>query len=125
MDEYKERTPGLFKEEYAAQKLICLAAKSYYATPFEVTKSPKFGAKGIQKSNNLNMEMYDQSLFKNTVHQATNKGFRMCKTINNNIGLQYYEQTKRGVNPNYNKRHVFENKINTYPRDNVRVLCNN
>ena len=47
MDAYAERTPGLFKEEYAARKLICLAAKSYYAEPYE-GEYPKFGAKGIQ-----------------------------------------------------------------------------
>ena len=49
----------------------------------------------------------------------------MCNRENNNIGLQYYEQEKRGLNSDYDERHLLENNYNTYPRDNERELCVN
>lgn len=74
------------------------------------------------------MDIYEKALLgldKEEPHKAVNKGFRMCNRENNNIGLQYYEQEKRGFNSDYDKRHLLENNYNTYPRDNERELCVN
>ena len=111
ISDYDQRTAGLFKNEYGARKVVCLSAKSYFAEPFEGNTN-KLGAKGIQKSNNLTMEMYENALINGVESVAVNKGFRFTKSL----GLQMYRQEKRGVNSDYDKRHLLENKINTYPR---------
>ena len=111
-DDWSSRTPGLFKNEYEANKLICLASKSYFAEPRKEGDN-KLGAKGIQKRNNLGMEKFEGALFKNKEYEAVNKGFRFAQ--DKELGLQKYEQRKRGVNGDYDKRGLLKNGINTYP----------
>jgi len=62
------------------------------------------------------MDMFTSALFEGKVHEATNRGFRKATGRGNTLGYQLYEQTKRGVNSDYDKRHVMKNKVNTYPR---------
>lgn len=117
-NKYDERTPGLFKVEYEASELVCLSAKSYYATPAQEKDGVKKGAKGIQKRNALTLQIYKDALNppENYVpHTALNKGFRFVTGKNKDLGLQLYEQRKVGVTATYTKRGLLENGINTYP----------
>lgn len=118
--EYDVRTPGLFKVEYAASKLICLAAKSYFAEPGKGESKPKFGGKGIQMRNGLKMDDFSGALFEGKETVVTNMGFRFAH--NKSLGFQKYSQTKRGVNSDYDKRGLLDNGINTFPLDPYNKL---
>ena len=48
------RTPGLFKNEFSADKVICLAAKQYYASPKK--KSEKELKEIEEKINLINVQ---------------------------------------------------------------------
>ena len=116
MDKWSTRMPGPMKLEFECDTMVALAAKSYFAIKSDANKE-KSGCKGIQKSNKLSIETYEKALRGEKTDEAENKGFRYAVGGDSNtFGLQQYVQTKKGVNGTYNKRHLMEDGVHTYPR---------
>ena len=116
MSDHDIRTPGLMKVEYSASELVCLAAKSYFAIPSRNQRGNKGGAKGIQKSNNLTILHYRNAMNGVTDHTVINRGFRKATgKKSDEMGLQMYEQSKKGVCAGDTKRITLPNGINKAP----------
>ena len=106
-DKYSERTPGLFKLEFIASKMLALTPKCYFA---EGKKGTKYSCKGISKrQNDMTWQRYMQA-FQGYQDKATNIGFRV-----HDQGIVTYEQNKLGLSAYYDKRWVFEDGIHTKP----------
>ena len=106
---YDKRTAGLFKVEYEGTAMVCLAPKLYYCMGHD----DKFSCKGTQKKNNvsiINFNNYKKCLDTNESLQVENTGMRYL-----NGSVCWYSQTKTGLTAKYNKRHLMEDRITTYP----------
>ena len=106
---YDMRTMGLFKVEYEGDGMICLAPKLYYC----LGDKNKYSCKGTQKKNNINITTFDnykKCLDTNKSIEVENTGMRYI-----NGGVCWYSQTKTGLSCKYNKRHLMEDRITTYP----------
>jgi hypothetical protein len=108
---YTRRTPGLFKQEWKGDEMVCLTKKSYYC---HGTKDKnKMAAKGIQGRNNadiLTLEKYKEALYGRKIIQVTNRGFRV-----HDNEMTSYTQRKDGLCPIYDARMLFADGVTTRP----------
>jgi hypothetical protein len=106
---YDKRTPGLFKEEWSGDGIICLSSKTYYC----FGTSDKFSCKGVNKKcNEINKDKYLNVLLSKQSASGINKGFRV---VNNT--MYTYNQTRDGFSYFYPKRKVLEDGVSTIPLD--------
>ena len=109
LDKSQKRTPGLFKEEWVGDGIVCLNSKTYFGWGDET----KCSTKGLSKKNNkFDRELWLSVLFEEEVVSGTNQGFRMVdgKMIK-------YSQLKNGLTSFYAKRKVLDDKVTTIPLD--------
>ena len=99
VDDYGKREPGLMKVEWSGKGFVGLNSKCYYCSGTD--EGDKLSSKGVQKRNNLEMDVYKKVLFQKKTHMVKNMGFR-CR--DNSIFT--YEQDKCGLSPFYAKRGV-------------------
>ena len=108
LDKSQKRTPGLFKEEWVGDGMVCLNSKTYYGWG----KDTKCSQKGLSKRNQFGKETWKSVLFDEEIVSGTNMGFRM---IDGN--MVKYTQVRSGLTSFYAKRKVLEDKITTIPLD--------
>ena len=105
--EYAVRTPGLFKKEFTANRMIALTSKCYYA---DNEKKSKISCKGVNKrQNEKTWESYLAAL-NGSIDKARNIGFRR-----DGSRMITYDQEKLGLSAYYDKRRVLEDGIHTAP----------
>ena len=110
---YDNRTPGLFKKEYAGTEVVALCSKTYIVTN-KWNGTIKFSSKGISRRS-LGEDLltkYKKVLDTQEKSDGVNTGFRMKK---NNIYT--YTQTRSGFTYFYCKREVLEDGVSTKPLD--------
>ena len=107
-DKWSGRTPGLFKQEFAGERMIALCSKCYYAD--DRGEKQKLSTKGMSKNQNeINWYRFKAALEGNK-DMATNRGFRM-----RGGKIVTYEQKKLGLSAYYDKRWVLPDGIHTEP----------
>ena len=112
-DKYSKRTPGLFKLEFAGDRMVNLCSKCYYV---EDDREEKLSCKGVQRNKNtMTFQRYklalDDYLGKgNNLQHCKNIGFK-CKEGK----IVSYQQQKIGLSAAYDKRYVLEDGIHTSP----------
>ena len=105
---YHDRTPGLFKLEFEATRMIALSPKCYYAE--DEKGKTKFSCKGtIHYQNDMTWNRYQEAL-NGAIDKAQNTGFRV-----NNNQIVTYIQNKLGLNAYLDKRIVLDDGIHTKP----------
>ena len=108
LDKSQKRTPGLFKEEWVGDGMVCLNSKTYFGWG----KDTKCSQKGLSKKNKFGKETWMSVLFDEVIMSGTNMGFRM---IDGN--MVKYSQLRSGLTSIYAKRKVLDDKISTIPLD--------
>lgn len=109
---YDQRTPGLFKEEFAGIGIVSLNSKTYYCWG-ENHEEDKYRSKGLsRRQNNLTKEQFIDVLQEKSKVCGVNRGFRK---ISNNMFT--YAQQKSGLSYFYAKRKVLADGISTIPLD--------
>ena len=109
LDKSQKRTPGLFKEEWVGEGMVCLNSKTYFGWGDDT----KCSQKGLNKRNNkFEKEVWLRVLLEDGVQSGMNKGFRM---IDGN--MVKYSQIRDGLTSFYPKRKVLQDGISTVPLD--------
>ena len=107
---YDQRTPGLFKEEFAGIGIISLNSKTYYCWG-ENSSDDKYRSKGLSRTQNkLLKDQYASVLRDRVPVSGENRGF--CKKNNT---LLTYSQCRSGLNYFYAKRLVLQDGVSTKP----------
>ena len=112
---HDKREPGLFKEEFRCEEMLCLCSKTYCCYDKQ-TNRHNFSSKGFNKrtlkecGDGGSMSKYRKMLEEAVNVTSTNRGFR---TIQHSVAT--YEQTKKGLTYFYPKRIVEEDGIHTKP----------
>jgi len=130
----KDRTPGLFKVEFAGSRMVCLAPKSYFADRGDDSFTEECSAcallvsrrckdhaeeahissKGVSKKTNaLTFDLYKRALDTNVSVESVNHGFR----VGSDLSVVTYAQRKCGLSARYTKRVVFRDGVTTAPLD--------
>ncbi len=109
------RTPGVFKEEFRGDEMICLNPKNYYC--FVQDGKDKLSCKGVSRNQNRNLLTIDK--FKEVIEErkslnATNYGIKLDKKSQI---VMTYSMNKRGLSYFYNKRVVLNDGIHTKTLD--------
>ena len=108
---YDKRTPGLFKEEYRGDGIICLSSKMYYC--FSNSQKDKFSCKGVNKTqNSINRQRYLDVLVSGSPSSGTNTGFRVRDNQ-----IMTYRQDRQAFTYFYPKRKVLNDGVSTIPLD--------
>lgn len=108
---YHTRTPGLWKVECKADKIVALAPKSYICSG----QTDKISCKGVQKRiNPLTAQHFQQVLETKAPVSAVNRGFRLNPQTHT---MNSYVQSKTGLSYLYIKRKVLEDGVSTLPLD--------
>ena len=123
-DQFRERTPSLFKPEFVGTRGVWLTAKCYLVQN-ETPNENKYSCKGVSKKNNdLHFQRYkdvldvflktrrDSELEEKDIDKAKNVDFRVYGQ-----GIVTYEQNKLGLSAYYDKRYVLTDGIHTRPLD--------
>ena len=106
--QWRGRIPGLFKQEFAGERMIALCSKCYFAD--DRGEKQKLSTKGMSKNQNIiNWQRFKAALEGNK-DMATNRGFRMREGK-----IVTYEQEKLGLSAYYDKRWVLPDGIHTEP----------
>ena len=109
LDKSQKRTPGLFKEEWVGEGMVCLNSKTYFGWGNET----KCSQKGLNKRNNrFKKEEWLAVLFEDKIQSGTNKGFRFIDRK-----MIKYSQIRDGLTSFYPKRKVLEDGVSTVPLD--------
>ena len=109
----EQRTPNLFKIESEATEGIFLTSKTYALFDAR-TDTTKYSSKGLQKANDLKIEMFKKVLYgSGEAGEGINRGFKRLKTGS----VFSYEQVKAGLSFIYCKRKVLANNVDTEPLD--------
>jgi len=132
-DGKKDRTPGLFKVEFAGSRMVCLAPKSYFADRGansnreceacsllvsgrckEHADEAHISSKGVSKKTNaLTFDLYKRALDTNVSVESVNHGFRVAS----DLSVVTYAQRKCGLSSRYTKRKVLNDGVTTVPLD--------
>ena len=120
-DEFRERTPGLFKPEIVGTRSVWFTAKCYLVQN-EVNEN-KYSCKGVSKKHNdLHFQRYkdvlhvflktriDSELEWKDIEKAKNVGFRVYDQ-----GILTYKQNKLGLSAYYDRRYVLADGIHMKP----------
>ena len=106
--QWRGRIPGLFKQEFAGERMIALCSKCYFAD--DRGEKQKLSTKGMsKKQNSITWQRFKAALEGNK-DMATNRGFRMREGK-----IVTYEQEKLGLSAYYDKRWVLPDGIHTEP----------
>ena len=108
LDKTQKRTPGLFKEEWVGDGMVCLNSKTYFGWG----KNKKCSQKGLSKRNEFGKETWKSVLFDEEIVSGTNMGFRMIDGK-----MVKYSQLRSGLTSFYAKRKVLDDKVTTIPLD--------
>ena len=101
---------GLFKVEWEGDGCVALNSKTYYC--FQEQGKDKFSAKGVNRSNTINKDMFLDVLNTKAAKTFTNRGFIMKGGT-----MHSYEMTKNGLSYFYGKRKVAADGVSTTPLD--------
>lgn len=143
INEYDQKTPGIFKLEWKGDAIVALSSKNYICylgdkkekiekkTDDEDEYYPdKVSAKGVQQACGANSDILSPDAFESVIRnrvilQATNRGFRIINStdfidgrrVNKDLKMVTYTQTKNGCGFYYSKRKVLADGISTIPLD--------
>ena len=112
---FDQRTPGLFKEEFRCTEMVALCSKTYCCHD-EHSSTVKLSSKGLNKSSLINcspMEKYLKVLNEQAQIRLINRGFRVVTST----AVYTYELMKNGLSYFYPKRKVRADGIHTDPLD--------
>lgn len=114
---FDERTPGLFKLEFAGKGVIALCSKTYYCVGKKKSDDKrlrtKFICKGLSKRlNKLTKDTYYRVLQNKQSGGGINRGFRT-----DGRGVLTYQQQRKSLSYFYCKRKVGNDGVSTYPID--------
>ena len=106
--QWRGRIPGLFKQEFAGERMIALCSKCYFAD--DRGEKQKLSTKGMSKKQNAITWQRFKAALEGNKDMATNRGFRM-----RDGKIVTYEQEKLGLSAYYDKRWVLPDGIHTEP----------
>ena len=105
---YDKRRPGVFKEEFRGDGMVCLCSKTYYCFG---ARGDKLSSKGLsQSANRLTKERYLQVLETQESGSGVNRGFRTDGRT-----VYTYHQARKSLSFVYLKRRVCDDGISTMP----------
>lgn len=107
-NQFDSRTPGIMKEEWRGNKMICLCSKSYVAV-CQQEGTIKFSLKGVNKRNFVDPTCtFEKVLRTQETQMSINRGIRLRGNT-----LFTYEQSKKAFTYFYCKRRVLNDGIHT------------
>lgn len=120
VNNFDQRTPGLFKEEFSSHGIISLNSKTYYCWWNNDDAENKYRSKGLSRKQNQLMREQFVSVLQDKSHiSGENRGFR--KKDNH---LFTYSQQCNGLTYMYGKRRVMADGASTTPL-NIQLLLFN
>ena len=103
-----KKIPGKFKVEKKGDGMVALASKCYC-----IKDGNKEMAKSKGSHERFKFDQYKDCLFNDTSYTTHLMGFRVRH--DEEINIHTYEVTKIGLNPMYNKRIVYGDRVHTRP----------